>query len=61
MTQIRPVHLCAECGTACLPIVFGMPGPELIADYEAGRVVFGGCVIGAVIPEWRCPECGRED
>jgi hypothetical protein len=54
-------HECTECGAACLPIAYGMPGPELIADYEAGRVALGGCVIGDVIPSWRCPDCGREE
>lgn len=55
------MHACTACGTACLPIVYGMPGPELMADYAAGRVALGGCVTGDVMAEWRCPECGREE
>ena len=45
---------CPECGAEGVPIVYGMPGSELIAEEEAGRVVLGGCVIEEEGPTWAC-------
>jgi hypothetical protein len=45
---------CPECGAEGVPIVYGMPGPELIAEEKAGRVVLGGCVIEEEDPTWAC-------
>jgi hypothetical protein len=35
-------------------LVFGMPGPELMEEFEAGRFALGGCVIEEKIPRWAC-------
>jgi hypothetical protein len=43
-----------ECGAEGVPIVYGMPGPELIAEREAGQVVLGGCESGPDDPTWAC-------
>jgi hypothetical protein len=45
---------CPECGAEGVPIVYGMPGSELIAEEEAGQVVLGGCVVGEENPTWAC-------
>jgi hypothetical protein len=35
-----------------VPIVYDMPGLELVEDEEEGRVVLGGCVIEDESPNW---------
>jgi hypothetical protein len=59
MTTREKAPACPFCGSACVPIVYGLPGPELVAEYEAGRIVFGGCVILEETPSWHCRECGH--
>ena len=37
---------CPRCGSRdVLPIVYGMPGPELIEEFAASRVALGRCVV----------------
>ncbi len=52
---------CGECGSHdVVPIVYGLPGPELIEQAEAGEVVLGGCVVEDGSPVWHCNGCGYE-
>jgi hypothetical protein len=42
-----------------LPVIYGMPGPDLMADADAGRVRLGGC--DPTFEDERvgdCPVCG---
>jgi hypothetical protein len=48
------VRTCPECGAEAVPIVYGLPGPELWDQEDAGRVVLGGCVLEAENPDWAC-------
>ena len=41
-----------------IPIVYGLPTPELWDDAEAGKVVIGGCVMDGASPSKVCSECG---
>lgn len=41
------------------PIVYGMPGPELVRSWERGEVELGGCCISDDLPLFRCSRCGR--
>jgi hypothetical protein len=43
-----------------LPIVYGLPGPELLESAREGRVHLGGCVVYRENPEWHCRKCGYE-
>ena len=55
----RGTPKCPSCGSnKVVPILYGMPGPELIEAYQKGEVELGGCVIGDNDPEWRCKVCG---
>ena len=45
---------CPKCGAESVPIVYGMPGPELIEKEQRGQVVLGGCVIEEKNPNWAC-------
>ena len=49
----RPPH----CGEPMLPIVYGMPGPELL---ERDDIAIGGCLISDGMPKYRCRCCGAE-
>jgi hypothetical protein len=46
-TDLEP-RRCPTCGAPAVPIVYGLPGPELWEASERGEVILGGCVI---IPE----------
>ncbi|MFT7479861.1 MAG: hypothetical protein ACI80N_003168 [Gammaproteobacteria bacterium] len=49
---------CPACGSRkTIPIVYGMPGMELIKQVERGQVVLGGCLVGPDQPDRRCREC----
>ena len=44
---------CPSCGSKrVVPIVYGLPGPEAIAEAERGEISLGGC-----IPSWESWEC----
>lgn len=51
---------CPECGAeATLPIVWGLPGPELQRLEREGKIVLGGCLVDGDDrdPEWECERC----
>jgi len=59
-TRIRK---CPTCGGRLVPILWGMPGPELIEQSAQGLVALGGCVLPAPAephPLKACRECGWE-
>jgi hypothetical protein len=48
------------CGAqTAVPIVYGLPGPDIFEAAERGEVAIGGCVIGRPDgdPHWACPAC----
>jgi hypothetical protein len=47
------------CDNPMTPIVYGMPGPELVEASMRGAVELGGCVISDDAPMFRCDHCGR--
>jgi hypothetical protein len=50
---------CPECGSRdVLPIVYGLPGPELEARALRGEVMLGGCVVFDSSPDLGCTNCG---
>ena len=49
---------CPSCaGWRVVPIVYGMPGPDLIGASERGEVLLGGCCISERDPAWCCLDC----
>lgn len=42
-----------------VPIVYGMPGPELIEASGRGDVSIGGCVVHDDMPAYVCSACGE--
>lgn len=69
---LRKGSTCPACTVGRLvPIVYGLPGPEMVKQYERGEISFGGCVVSEVFDEERgefvsanpqlsCPACGSE-
>jgi len=52
---------CPHCGShELIPIVYGMPGPELAEAAERNELVLGGCVVSSDDPTHRCRNCGRD-
>ena len=50
---------CPKCGSReVIPIVYGMPGPELLRKSAEGRVALGGCVVSPENPTVECQTCG---
>jgi hypothetical protein len=43
------------------PIVYGMPGFELMEAADRGEVELGGCCIADDEPMFRCTRCGRTE
>ena len=50
---------CPECGyyDQVVPIVYGLPGPELIEQARRGELALGGSPLGADSPAWYCKGC----
>lgn len=54
----RTTTTCPICGSdRVVPIAYGMPGMEIVEDFDAGKVEIGGCVITDNDPEWACRVC----
>lgn len=47
------------CDDEMTPIVYGMPGAELIEASMRGEVELGGCCIEDEAPMFVCRRCGR--
>jgi uncharacterized protein YjbI with pentapeptide repeats len=59
----RPARIppCPGCkSTDVIPIVWGLPGPDLEDQEAAGELVLGGCCVDDDSPGWHCRGCGRE-
>ena len=50
---------CTRCGSLdTIPIAYGLPGPEMMAEAERGEIVLGGCCIEEDQPTHECRACG---
>jgi hypothetical protein len=49
---------CPECQTDdTVPIVYGMPSPEVFEAAERGELAIGGCAVEPDNPHWFCRAC----
>jgi hypothetical protein len=46
---------CPDCGSAGVPLIFGLPVPEARAAAQNGDLALGGCLMPALPPNWQCP------
>jgi hypothetical protein len=52
MTQVDYPE-CPSCGAKTVPIAYGMPGPEMVDEYQRGEIELGGgCLV-----EFENPDC----
>ena len=54
------IKYCPRCGNELLPIVYGMPGPEMLKKAERGEIYLGGCLITPDNPKYYCDACDKE-
>ena len=63
MPRIKKPKVCSECGSKKIAnIVAGYPpfSEKDLQDAEAGKIVFGGCVVSEDDPRWSCVDCGKQ-
>jgi len=54
----RSYKKCPNCNsTNVVPIMYGYPGPEAVADSDKGRVHLGGCIVDIMQPDLYCKDC----
>lgn len=68
--RLRKGSKCPTCKTGKLiPIVYGLPGRELMEQSDRGEIELGGCVVTQIIdhngirtndPELHCPTCSSK-
>ena len=59
--SMEPAKPCPRCHSdEVVPILYGMPSPEVVEEPRAGRVKLGGCVTWPEAPDWHCVACGHE-
>ena len=46
--------ICPVCGSASIPIVYGLPGSELFERADRGEVSLGGCIVWDEQPNAQC-------
>jgi hypothetical protein len=56
------VKISKQCPKCCsendvIPILYGMPGPDMVIEEEAGKIKLGGCLICDENPQWFCKKC----
>jgi len=54
---VAPMH----CGHRMIPIVYGLPSPDMGESAGRGEIAIGGCFVGDDSPAWKCTVCGREE
>lgn len=57
-TTLRKGSACPNCKKARLvPIAYGLPGPAMRQEFEAGLISLGGCCVTDNDPELACLGC----
>ena len=52
---------CPKCSSdLVVPIMYGMPGPEMQQDYFDGKIKLGGCGMSEENPDYHCKDCNYE-
>lgn len=50
---------CPRCGSLeIVPIMYGLPGPEMMEAANQGRIALGGCCVTDDDPQKECKACG---
>src|SRR3954467_10530202 len=58
---VQAGRVCPRCGREeSVPLVWGLPGPDLMDLAERGLVALGGCMLPGEAPSFSCRACGLE-
>ncbi len=58
---MEDVKTCPRCDSQnVVPILYGMPGPEMFEESRRGEVALGGCVVFPDAPDHTCRNCGHD-
>ncbi len=60
--SIEKPNKCPKCGAPVYQILYGLPvmsEEEYFKTYHE-HVIYGGCCVSEVYPEWQCSKCGAE-
>lgn len=59
--QRKGPESCPTCGSLdVVPILYGLPGPEMMDAAEKGKIELGGCCISDDDPQKQCKACGTQ-
>jgi transcription elongation factor Elf1 len=59
--KARRPSACPQCGSpTVVPVIYGLPGPELWEEAEREKVILGGCIIQSYNTRFGCKACGHE-
>jgi len=56
--SVTSAEPCPACGGRSIPLIYGLPGPELLGASARGEMALGGCVRDN--ETHRCTRCGLE-
>lgn len=57
----RKPRICPICGdNHIVPILYGEPTAEAVAEADAGKIILGGCCLTENNPTWGCTSCQIE-
>jgi hypothetical protein len=59
VTALAVLADCPRCGRPGVPILYGLPSPEMAEADERGEIALGGCVIEDDQPTHECPSGHR--
>lgn len=58
MKETQDRKRCPNCDSEeIIPIVYGLPGPEMMEESLRGEIALGGCIVFPDNPEWLCTNC----
>ena len=56
---LNVISACPTCGSAGVPLLFGLPVQEARDAAAGGELALGGCIVGDEPPNWQCPQRHR--
>jgi len=54
---------CPKCNAEDIAtIIYGKPllSRKILAGFESGRLISGGCLVRSTAPRWHCNQCGAD-
>ncbi len=48
------MRICPRCGSAAVPIAYGLPAPSMFEAASAGEIQLGGCTVTDDDPDLAC-------